>query len=426
MNIFKSFKNFFKKSHNSSLINDLGAYDNVKNSSVFLKEGYAWNAIVFSCVSKIAQACAELEIESVNEKKEYVEKPTESILLLKKPNLFQSQNTFIESAIIYHQVTGSAFVEGVMSGNKVIELNVIPSHEVTIESYNTNNPYYPISYTWNSNGNLKKWELDPIQGGFQTQNKTSKLLHFKIFNPLNPKESLSPLSAGAYAVDAFNKGMAWNNSLLNNHAKPSSILTTDQVLEPNQREQIGKYLKSLSGSKNTAKTAIFEGGLKWQQTALSPLDMDFINILTKSTEQIAMIYKIPIDLVLGNSTYANLKESKEMFYIDTVIPLMNRFLKELSLFIEPKSPNYMRVDMDDIIALEGMRERLFNRNIKGVSGSILTPNEARESIGYDPIEGIADDLLTSGGTKLLDDIGAEIVNELQSLNNAQNNNNNNK
>jgi hypothetical protein len=104
---------------------------------------------------------------------------------------------------------------------------------------------------------------------------------------------------------------------------------------------------------------------------------------------------------------------------------MNRFLKELSLFIEPKSPNYMRVDMDDIIALENMRERLFNRNIKGVSGSILTPNEARESIGYDPIEGIADDLLTSGGTKLLDDIGAEIVNELQSLNNAQNNNNNN-
>ena len=426
MNIFKYFSELFNnKSLSSKSCGSIDSleYNHATNAYKQIKEGYCWNAIVYSCVSKIAQACGELELESVDKKGEYVEAETEILKLIQNPNQFQNDNTFIESAIIYHQLTGSCFIEGVMSGNRMIELNVIPTHEVTIQSYNTNNAYQPIEYTWNSNGLMKTWRLNQILGIYETEQKNSRLLHIKNFNPLLPKEGLSPLSAGAYAVDGNNLGMEWNNSMLNNYAKPSGVLSTEKVFDAPQRSFIAKYLDGLSGSKNANKTMILEGGLNWAQTGLSPLDMDFSNTLDKTAKYIAMVFKIPLDMVLGNSTYANLSESREMFYIDTVIPLTNRFLKELSKFIDPKGIYRLRVNMDNIIALEGMRERLFNRNVKGVQGSILTPNEARESIGYDPVDGIGDDLLTSGNTKLLDDVGAEIVNELQSLNTAQRVNN---
>jgi len=57
----------------------------------------------------------------------------------------------------------------------------------------------------------------------------------------------------------------------------------------------------------------------------------------------------------------------------------------------------VKYDQDEIEALQENRSEVWNRAIAAVRAGILTPNEARELLGYDPVPG-ANSLLTSMNT----------------------------
>ena len=87
------------------------------------------------------------------------------------------------------------------------------------------------------------------------------------------------------------------------------------------------------------------------------------------------------------STFNNLEQAKERFYTDTVLPLFNEFLSQFGAWLLPFYSEGLKfqVNEDKIGALEGVRTRLFDRMLKAVQSGVLTTDEAREAMGYDPL-----------------------------------------
>lgn len=376
---------WFKKSSSQSIYEVPRNYEeNFQSASRQLIEGYEWNAIVYRCISEIARCAAELDVEVVDEEDDYTELETEAYLLLEAPNNYQIRDDFLEAVFINYLTTGSAYIEGVLVGSKIKELHIIPSHEMTIQTF-SGSPYYAQEYRWTpDNGQMKTWRVNQVTG--QIENQNSKIFHFKKFNPRQPKEGLSPLKPGGRATDLSNSVLEWNNSLLDNMGKTSGILKTEQVLPDNVFERLKEYLLGFTGKSKAGKTPILEGGLEWQQTGLTPVDMDFEKSLTYADKYIGSVFGVPVDLILGSATFNNADVAREQLYLNTIIPLVNKFLKRFALFVNPNDKTSLRVNEEDIAALEPMRSRKFDRLLKARKEKVLTVNEVRSEIGFDQSE----------------------------------------
>jgi HK97 family phage portal protein len=117
-------------------------------------------------------------------------------------------------------------------------------------------------------------------------------------------------------------------------------------------------------------------------------DMDFVTTQKEAAKLIASAYGVPLPLIDNDaSTFNNIEQAKERFYTDTILPLFREFLTQLGAWLLPFYGEGLRfqVNEDKIGALESVRGRLFDRMVNAVNAGILTTDEAREAIGYEPL-----------------------------------------
>ena len=81
----------------------------------------------------------------------------------------------------------------------------------------------------------------PIRLDGEAVSGVRRVLHQKLFHPLNDHYGLSPIEAAASAIDIHNAASRWNKALLDNFARPSGALvytsrdgnlTTEQYERP--------------------------------------------------------------------------------------------------------------------------------------------------------------------------------------------------
>jgi HK97 family phage portal protein len=110
-----------------------------------------------------------------------------------------------------------------------------------------------------------------------------------------------------------------------NSARPSGVLTMDQVLTPDQRTQLRSSLTNLFSTKgNRGNTMLLEGGAKWQAVSMSNQDAEWLESRKFGVAEIARMFKIsPIFLMdYSNSTYSNFSEASRAFLTQTLRPLL--------------------------------------------------------------------------------------------------------
>jgi hypothetical protein len=117
--------------------------------------------------------------------------------------------------------------------------------------------------------------------------------------------------------------------------------------------------------------------------------------LKESSIAIAVAFHVPCELLgmQASKTYSNYQEARRAFYMETILPLMNKMLGKLNHRLTPAFDKtkklFLDYDSDSIEALQEDRNALWDR-IK--SASFLTINEMREAVGYEAID-IGDALL---------------------------------
>ena len=343
-------------------------------------EGYAGNPIVFSCIRMIADACASVKIEvhKTNANGETEIMPKHPLLeLLRNPNPSQTGKQFIREMVTHYLYAGEVFVLRLpTSGSGIKELYLLEPRLVTAIA--ADKSVFPQRYEYGSGADKIVYPVNQLTG-------KSAVKHIKTVNPLDPRRGFSPMYAAARAIDIHNEGSKWNVNLLANSARPSGIVEVAQGTDVTALTPLVEMFKRFwQGAKNAGSVAFLTAGAVFKQTSLSPADMEFGESLQEAAKLIAMVYSVPLPLISNeHSTFSNMDSAVERLWGDTVLPLLDDLLECLNDFLDTGDGAELSYNADSVSALEAQRGRKFDRMLKGIAGTMITPNEGRQETGYD-------------------------------------------
>lgn len=351
----------------------------------FVVEAYAKNVIAYHCITQIAKACANIPLQIKVDGKVVENHPV--LKLLKRPNPLQGWKTFMRDAVTARLISGNCYIWGnVVSTGKIMELTLMRPDRVNILTSSDSEPY---KYIYTFNNRVWEYPIDPIT-------QYSEVLHIKEPNPLNDLYGMSPIAAASMSIDQHNESSEWNKKLLENSARPPGIITmkdksdnapqlTKEQLE-NLRDMVNE---KISGSRNAGKIPLLNFDMVWQNLGMSPTDMDWLNGRIASSRDICYAFNFPPHL-LGlpdSSTYNNMSEAKLALYEETVIPLIENFLEELSNYINIHSGLNIEIvpELDKVSALIPRRESIRASVRQDLTAGFISINEARTETGKEPV-----------------------------------------
>ena len=381
----KRFSSFFRKGTPSSL-NPKAYVPRAEWESILPRslgkysfEGYQKNVIVYRAITLIAKSLASVPFTVTVGGKPKDKHPL--LELFSRINPEQSRATFLEAVTSYYLLTGNAFIEMVKDDQgQPMELYVLRPDWVEIIPH--------------PSGGIKAYRLrmKGTERVIPANGEHGALLHLKTFHPTQEWYGLSPLEAAGLSIDQHNTVSTHNLSLLQNGGRPTGVLLLKSGaygLDEVQREHLKEGIDRLHrGASNAGRMVILEGDFEWKEMGLSPKDMDFIEGKHQSAREIAQAFGVPPMLVgvPGDATFANYREARYHLWEDTILPLLDHFLAEMTLWLEGYfgAQNKLGYDLDGIPALSLKREATWQ---KISSASFLTLNEKRQQLGFPPLPG---------------------------------------
>jgi HK97 family phage portal protein len=169
--------------------------------------------------------------------------------------------------------------------------------------------------------------------------------------------------------------------------------------------------KLYSGSENANNAIILPSGLKYTPMQMTSSDMDFARTLDIAMKNIAMAFKVPLPLLFSDaSTLDNYKVAIEEFILQTVIPITEHIIETFSEWYNLITGDNVEIciDLEKIDGLEGKREIKSKRMVEFVKSGIISPNEAREMLGFEKYNDItADSLFLSSSLRPIEIMDGE-------------------
>jgi len=361
------------------------------------------NSTVMACVGAKARALAQLPIkvmyeddngsylDAVKDKSVGVRdknKAKQVAKLLNNPNNFQSKYEFWYQWLMWLELSGEAFTlwwrEDQKSPTQTpMEMYVLDS---TLIAVTINPARYP------------SYRLSTPSYGFS---KDEPLAAHQV---MHVKEAAWQGSAG------FNKGIlaaelvtldqdidVYANYIMLNGAKPSGMFVTDQVIPDGKYKEIAARLKeawsSLVGSQRTDESKPGQGmlldqGMKYQTIdILSLQDAQAAELKIQTMKRICGLFGVPPAMIgIADQKYNNTQTMLDEFYKSTMFPTIVNVQEKLKQHLLTGFPS-LSIQFDTANFLKGAPLDQMNYVSAGVNAGILTPNEAREYLGKEEIEG---------------------------------------
>ncbi len=174
-------------------------------------------------------------------------------------------------------------------------------------------------------GKLKRWELR-LPESTPVYFELDQVVRLKLFNPYNWLQGLSPYSAAMLAVEGDAKATALSNRFADNNANVGGMLSTEKTLTKEQADDLTKrWNAKYAGIDKAGRTAVLYGGLKFEQTSKSLVDMQFIEQKKMNREEILAVYGVPKFVVslYEDINYATSVAAKKSFWENTLIPYLD-------------------------------------------------------------------------------------------------------
>ncbi len=358
-----------------------------RDAKTFADEGYKRNIIGFTCVNLIATAAASVPWYLVSDtEKKPQNKDLQKLLLT--PNPTTQWSDLIHELVAHRLIAGNSYLEAVTLDTRqtVAELYV---QRPDLMSVIPGPGGIPKQYEWReNNGTPIVWPVDPITG-------QSDILHLKKFNPLDTWLGMSPMEAAAYSIDQHSAASKHNKSLLDNGVTPSgAVVNENGDLTQQQYTDLQKeFANHHRGAKNAGKPLFLQGMFKWIPMSMTPKEIDWVKGKDLSAREVGLAYNVPSQLlgIEGSQKYANYEQAMLYFWEYAVIPELRAVMTGINRFLRPKIAGMDRVslayDLDQISALVPLRSQKWDQMNKGKAGGLITVNEAREALGYPPIDG---------------------------------------
>lgn len=384
--IIKKINKLLSKGETKKSQTSLDFFENFGNNREYYcanAKEYTRSAIVHRCVSLIAQSASHVpwKIYRNEASRRVVDEKHPVNKILKRPNADMAEADFITDVVSNLLLYGNSYILTNHHNNLTMsEIYSLNPEYVSIVFRNNK----PVAYKYSVNGTEQIFPIDQIT-------KKSRILHIKNYNPDSRYYGLSPLKAASKAINLHNQTMEWNRALLKNSTRPSGALifqNGDGYLSDEQFERLKEqFYDNFSGSSNSGKPLILEGGLKWQDTSGTERLEKFLELKDSSARDIAMAFNIPPQLlgINGDNTYSNMQEARLALWEENIVLMLDKLSDSFSNWFSYWFSEDLVIDFDRdaISALTEKRENLWS---KIASCNFMTINEKRSLVGLAPLE----------------------------------------
>jgi HK97 family phage portal protein len=347
------------------------------DASKAIKEGFKHSTWVYSCINLRASSAASVPwiVERYAGDEWQTVEGTPLNALLDKPNADMDWATMIQYCVQHLDLSGNAYWSKVRAGNRVAELwplmpdalRVVPGSTRLVDRYEYNL-------------GIARRDIPP-----------EDMIHFKYPDPGNLWFGCSPLHSAAQAVDIdneserFQKVSLENRGLSDIHFEIPPDATAEQV-----RQLRDIYAEQQAGPRN-ARKALFSSA-KATMLNTTAAELDFVESRRFIRDEICSAFGVPPPMV-GNyerATLANIETARQIFWRDTMIPVLDKIsgILNLQLVEEYGSELRLRYDLTQVDALQENYTEKVN-NARGLWSMGLPWNEInrRLEMGFEDVEG---------------------------------------
>tara|TARA_X000001382_G_scaffold101251_1_gene75925 strand:+ start:2868 stop:4082 length:1215 start_codon:yes stop_codon:yes gene_type:complete len=345
---------------------DEGLTINTREKKDNYRSAYEELEVVNRAVNMIVDDVSDIQfqvgdkIKGITPIKDNVRRSRVDLILNKEPNPFQDVSNFKRNLIIDLLIDGNIFVY--YDGAHMYQL---PAQNVIIHS--------------DTSSYIEKFEYDG-----HIDYAPREIIHIKenSFNSIyRGVPRLKPAYRTMYLLDNMRK---FQDNFFKNGAVPGLVLKSPNTLSERIKERMLQAWQTrynpASGGK---RPLILDGGLEVDSlTKINFKELDFQSSINANEKIILEAMGVP-PILLDGGNNANIRPNHRLYYLETVLPIV----KKISYAFERYFGYKLVEDVTNIPALQPeLRDQsAYYQSL--VNSGIMTPNEARQNLNLEMIEG---------------------------------------
>lgn len=201
---------------------------------------------------------------------------------------------------------------------------------------------------------------------------------------INGVDGLDPIAYASRTIGYAAAADTFSSAFYGNSASLGGVVSTDQVLRPEQMEELRSSIEARHmGAKNAGRFLILQAGLKFQPLAFSPEQAQFTETKYTIVEDVCRIFGVPPHKVqhLVRSSYNSVEQLGLEFVRDALVPWAERLAQEADGKLMPYGNRMMRTAIDLDWLTFGDAQSMASAHASLVGAGIITRNEARRIRG---------------------------------------------
>lgn len=214
---------------------------------------------------------------------------------------------------------------------------------------------------------------------------------------LHLDESYRGISVIKYASRALQSAYEQDKTSLNffkSGGNLAGIIKPQNPIQADQRKQIADaWRASFENTSDRVPVVVMPYGVDFQAVSITPEDAELIDTRKYSVEEIARFFGIhPYKLYAELSNKMSNEDIEINYLTDTIMPLAQMMKEEMeNKLLRPSERGKIKIEFDftAFFKTDKKSEAEYYRALINIG--ILSINEVRAALGYDPIEGEAGD-----------------------------------
>ena len=213
----------------------------------------------------------------------------------------------------------------------------------------------------------------------------------RYFNPLDEYAGLSPIAPLRQSADMGMDALRANRKLLQNDSTPGLIIEMEGVPTDDEvSEFYARWESRFQGVDKSRRPALLGPGMRASNLGFSPRDMEYIESLRWSLEDVSRVFGVPKVLIgdLENTTFSNFSTARRLFWEDTVAAQLAFYTEALQHHLLPHFGDdslTVEFDLSGVEALKESEENKAKRRNIYVKAGIMTVDEVRREMNLPPI-----------------------------------------
>jgi len=338
------------------------------------------NSAALACLNVLGTAFSEppLKVYLKNQEgMEYISNhPAELLLQNPNPNMTASllNNYIVTSVAVY----GDAFILKLRNdAGAVVQLIPLLPEMVEVKG---NTEQLITKYEYKQKGNTMS--ILP-----------EDMIHLRErIDPRNHRRGLAPLRSVMVEVLGDAAASQMGAALVKNTGVPSVVISpkNDLSMTSDEAENIAEVFGRRFGGENRGRPLVISGGeVDIKTLSFSPKDLEIGKLRYINEERISAVLGVPAILAglgsgLERATYSNVRELREFFTEQKLIPMWNHFANEFTKQLllqdfEDNTDYCFKYDLSNVRALSQDEDATMQRVVTGFNAGFVTVNEARQA-----------------------------------------------